>query len=206
MEEVDGGGHGWGSKDPRLGRVLPSPWLAGAGTRDKGCSGLIPWASLNKDTLSVVVHASSTSMPFIDLLLHSRPLRMSPHSKPQSSAWLCSPNPTFQHPALVCIAGHASKAGWAGLGSVPCVQVSLCPAATHCLPCSLPTEHEAVLLSKLSSLSEGLPRSWRPHFHLPAGLQAPTHFLSSSFSFFFLLSYPTEQDSFLSFQISKGLC
>ena len=83
-----------GSKDPRLGRVLRSPWLAGAGTRDKGCSGLIPWASLNKDTLSVVVHASSTSMPFIDLLLHSRPLRMSPHSKPQSSAWLCSPNPS----------------------------------------------------------------------------------------------------------------
>ena len=52
-----------GSKDPRLGRVLRSPWLAGAGTRDKGCSGLIPWASLNNDTLSVVVHASSTSIP-----------------------------------------------------------------------------------------------------------------------------------------------
>ena len=112
VEEVDGGGHGWGSKDPRLGRVLPSPWLAGAGTRDKGCSGLIPWASLNKDTLSVVVHASSTSMPFIDLLLHSRPLRMSPHSKPQSSAWLCSPNPTFQHPALVC---SGALSGWCPL-------------------------------------------------------------------------------------------
>ena len=63
MEEVDGGGHGWGSKDPRLGRVLPSPWLAGAGTRDKGCSGLIPWASLNNDTLSMVVQASSRSIP-----------------------------------------------------------------------------------------------------------------------------------------------
>ena len=63
MEEVDGGGHGWGSKDPRLGRVLPSPWLAGAGTRDKGCSGLIPWASLKNDTLSMVVQASSRSIP-----------------------------------------------------------------------------------------------------------------------------------------------
>ena len=70
----------------------------------------------------------------------------------------------------------------------------------------LPTKNETLFLSKLSSPSEGLPRIWRPHFHLPAGLQAPTHFLSSSFSFFFLLSYPAEQESFLSFQISKGLC
>ena len=145
-----------GSNDPRLCRVLHSPWTAGAGIRDKGCSWLILWASLNNDTFSVVVHASSTSILFIDLLPLSRPLSMSPHSTPQSSAWVCSPNPTFQHPALVCITGHAAKAGWAGLGSEPCVQVSLCPAATHCLPCSLPTENEA-LLSKLSSPSEGIP-------------------------------------------------
>ena len=85
VEEVDGGGHGWGSKDPRLGRVLPSPWLAGAGTRDKGCSGLIPWASLNKDTLSIVVHASSTSIPFIDLLPHFRPLPRSALQTPHFS-------------------------------------------------------------------------------------------------------------------------
>ena len=62
-----------GSKDPRLCRVLCSPWIAEAGTRDKGCNGLIPWASFINDTLSVVVHASSTSILFIDLLLHSRP-------------------------------------------------------------------------------------------------------------------------------------
>ena len=100
-----------GSNDPRLCRVLHSPWTAGAGIRDKGCSWLILWASLNNDTFSVVVHASSTSILFIDLLPLSRPLSMSPHSTPQSSAWVCSPNPTFQHPALVCIAGHATKAG-----------------------------------------------------------------------------------------------
>ena len=145
-----------GSNDPRLCRVLQSPWIAGAGIRDKGCSWLILWASLNNDTFSVVVHASSTSILFIDLLPLSRPLSMSPHSTPQSSAWVCSPNPTFQHPALVCIGGHASKAGWAGLGSAPCVQVSLCPAATRWLPCFLPTENEALLLSKLSSPSETL--------------------------------------------------
>ena len=32
------------------------------------------------------------------------------------------------------------QAGWAGQGSVPCVQVSLCPACW--LPSSLPTENE----------------------------------------------------------------
>ena len=121
-----------GSKDPRLCRVLCSPWIAEAGTRDKGCNGLIPWASFINDTLSIVVRTSSTSILFIDLFPHSHPLRMSPHSTPESFAWVCSPNPTFQHPALVFIAGRASKAEWAGLGSVPCVQVSLCPAATHC--------------------------------------------------------------------------
>ena len=149
-----------GSKDPRLCRVLCSPWIAEAGTRDKGCNGLIPWASFINDTLSIVVRTSSTSILFIDLFPHSHPLRMSPQSTPESFAWVCSPNPTFQHPALVFIAGRASKAEWAGLGSVPCVQVSPCPAATHSLPCSLPTENEA-LLSKMSSPSEGLPWIWR---------------------------------------------
>ena len=113
---------------------------------------------------------------------------MSPHSTSQSSAWVCSPNPTFQHPALVCIAGHASTAGWAGLGSASCVQVSLCPAATHCLPCSLPTENEA-LLSKMSSPSEGLPWIWRhlltlisPQGCRPQPTSSPLLFPSSFFS------------------------
>ena len=111
---------------------------------------------------SLVVQASTTSIPFAELLPHSHHFRLFPHSQQQSSASICSPNPTFQHPALVYIGGKASRAGWARLRSVPCVQVSLCPAATHCLPCSLPTENEAVLLSKLSCPSEGLPRIWGP--------------------------------------------
>ena len=87
---------------------------------------------------------------------------MFPHHQRQSAAWVCSPNPTFQHAALFFIGGHASKVGWAVLASVPCVQLSLCPAATCWFPCSLVTENEALLLSKLSSPSEGLPLIWRP--------------------------------------------
>ena len=65
---------------------------------------------------SLVVQASSTSIPFAELLPPSCPLRMSPHSQPQSSAWVCSPIPTFQHPALVCSGGHPLRLrgqGWA---------------------------------------------------------------------------------------------
>ena len=111
---------------------------------------------------SLVVQASTTSIPFAELLPHSHHFRLFPHSQQQSSASICSPNPTFQHPALVCIGGKASKAGWARLRSVPSVQVSLCPAATRWWLCSLPTENEALLLSTLSSPSEGLPGIWRP--------------------------------------------
>ena len=123
---------------------------------------------------SLVVQASTTSIPFAELLPHSHHFRLFPHSQQQSSASICSPNPTFQHPALVCIGGKASKAGWARLRSVPSVQVSLCPAATRWWLCSLPTENEALLLSTLSSPSEGLPGVWRPllTFISPQGCKA----------------------------------
>ena len=144
---------------------------------------------------SLVVQASTTSISFSELLPHSHRFRLFPHSQQQSSASICSPNPTFQHPALVCIGGKASRAGWARLGSVPCVQVSLCPAATRWLLCSLPTENEALLLSRLSSPSEGLPGIWRPllTFISPQGCRPQPNF-SPTFSFFLLSSSfcPTE--------------
>ena len=42
---------------------------------------------------------------------HSCPLMLSPHSQQQSPLWVCSPYPTFQHPAPVQISGHPSQAG-----------------------------------------------------------------------------------------------
>ena len=135
---------------------------------------------------SLVVQASTTSIPFAELLPQSHLFRVFLYSQPQSSALIWSLNPTFQHPALVCSGGHASQAGWAGQGSAPRMQVSPCPAATHWLPCSLPTENDA-LLSKLS------PRRWAslevetaPHFHVPPGCRplstsSPLPFPSSFF-------------------------
>ena len=68
---------------------------------------------------TIEVQASSTSIPFAELLPPSCPLRMSPHSQPQSSAWFSSPNPTFQHPALVCSGGHPLRLGGQGWGQQP---------------------------------------------------------------------------------------
>ena len=147
-----------GSKDPRLCRVH-SPWLAGAGTRDKGCSGLIPWASLNNDTL----YSGSC-------FLHKLPVYRPPPSLPspqdvssERTTVLCLgllSKPHISGPSP-CVQWWTPSQAWgAGLWLVPSVEVSLCPAATHCFPCSLPTENEALLLSKLSSPSEGLPWIW----------------------------------------------
>ena len=42
---------------------------------------------------------------------HSHPLGLSPCSQQQSSPWVCSPNPTFEHPAPVHINRYMSQAG-----------------------------------------------------------------------------------------------
>ena len=110
--------------------VLASAWPGGAGI---GGEGLQWWffplgITQQRCSASLVVQASSTSIPFAELLPPSCPLRMSPHSQPQSSAWVCSPNPTFQDPALVCSGGLPAQAWGAGLWLVPSVAASLCPA------------------------------------------------------------------------------
>ena len=96
--------------------------------------------------------------------------------------------PHFRTQLFFFIGGHACTAGWAGLASVPCVQLSLCPAVTPWLPCSLLTENETLLLSKLTSPSEGLPPIWRPllSFISPQGFRpepssSPLPFPSSFF-------------------------
>ena len=59
------------------------------------------------------------AFPCVDFLSPSHPPRTSPHSPQQSSAWVCSPNPTFQYPALVCSGGHPLKLGGQGWGQYP---------------------------------------------------------------------------------------
>ena len=129
-----GEGHrGGGSRvvrSPNPVGVLASAWPGGAGI---GGEGLQWWffplgITQQRCSASLVVQASSTSIPFAELLPPACPLRMSPHSQSQSSAWVCSPNPTFQDPALVCSGGLPAQAWGAGLWLVPSVAASLCPA------------------------------------------------------------------------------
>ena len=85
-----------------------------------GCKEVLPFGiTQQRRSASLVVQASSTSIPIAELLPPSRPLRMSPHVQPHSSAWVYSPNPTFQHPGLVCIRGHRIRLGGLGWGQYP---------------------------------------------------------------------------------------
>ena len=113
---------------------------------------------------------------------HSRPLRISPQSQPQSSAWVCSPNPTFQHPEPLS-AVVDTLSGWVGRAGV----------STPCTGLTLSSCHT------LAAMFSSPDVEFTPFFLLPSGLQVPSCFFSSSFSFFFLLNYLTQQESFLSF-------
>lgn len=127
---------------------------------------------------AMVVQASSTSIP----VYRTPPSVPSPQdvSSPPTAV-LCLgllSRPHIPAPSPCLHWWTPSQTGWAGLGSVPCVQVSLCPAATRWLLCSLPTENEALLLSRLSSPSEGLPGIWRPllTFISPQGCRPQPNF------------------------------
>ena len=117
----------------------------------RGCNGGSSlWASVNKGALLSGGQASSISILVIELVHHPRPLRLSAHSPQQSSAWVCSPDPTFQHPAFDAAADTLS--GWVGRGGIStlCTGLTL-SCCNRLLPCSLPAENEAPLLSQLSS-------------------------------------------------------
>ena len=131
---------------------------------------------------TMVVQASTSSIPFAELSPHSRPLRISPQSQPQSSAWVCSPNPTFQHPEPLS-AVVDTLSGWVGRAGV----------STPCTGLTLSSCHT------LAAMFSSPDVEFTPFFLLPSGLQVPSCFFSSSFSFFFLLNYLTQQESFLSF-------
>ena len=126
------------------------PGEAGTGTGSESLQGGSSLrASLNNAALLLVVQASSTSIPFAELLSPS-------HSPHDVSSWpttvLCLgllSKPHVPAPSPCLHWRTPSQAGWAGQGSVLCVPASLCPS--RWLPCSLPTENKAPFLSQLSS-------------------------------------------------------
>ena len=79
---------------------------------------------------SMLVQASSTCIPMCRLPL-SRPSPQDVSSQP--TAVLCLgllSKPRIPVPSPCLQWWTPSQAGWAGLGAVPCVEVSLCPAAS----------------------------------------------------------------------------
>ena len=122
-----GGGCGWSSIEPTGVVALPS--AGGGGAAMVG----LPFGHHSTMALcAMVVQASSTSIP----VYRTPPSVPSPQdvSSPPTAV-LCLgllSRPHIPAPSPCLQWWTPSQAGWAGLGSVPCVQVSLCPAATDC--------------------------------------------------------------------------
>ena len=140
------GGSGWGSIEPTRVVALPSARNEGPTQGERGCNGPLPFGHHSPMALcAMVVPASSTCIP----ICRAPPSLPSPQDVSSQPAavlclgLLCRPHLLAPSPYLQW--WTPSQAGWAGLESVPCEEVSLCPAATRWLPCSLPTENEAPL-------------------------------------------------------------
>ena len=94
VEEVHEGGCGWGSIEPTRLVVLSTARDEGPALVERGYDGVLPVGHHSTMVLcALVVPASSTSIPFAELLPPFFPLRKSPHGQLQSSAWVCSPSP-----------------------------------------------------------------------------------------------------------------
>ena len=137
--------------------------------------------------------------------LHKHPIYRAPPSLPspqdvssvptavlclglRSEAHISTPSP--------CLQWWACLSGWVGRAGVrtPCAGLTLSCCHTRVVMFSH-TENEALLLSKLSPRWGASPDvQTAPHFHVPSSMQAPSHFLSSSFCFFFLLAYLAQQE------------
>ena len=125
-----GGGCGWSSIEPTRVVALPSAERGGSST---GGEGLQWWV------FPLGISQQRRSTLWWSGFLHKHSSYRGPPSPPapqdvssQPTAVLCLAmlsRPHISAPSLCLQQRIPSQAGWAGLGSVPCVQVSLCPAA-----------------------------------------------------------------------------
>ena len=116
-----GRGCGWCSIEPTEVVALPSAGGGGASTGGEGLQWWVFPLGITQQWRSVLwwFRLPPQAFLFIELLPLSHPLRTFPHRPQQSSAWVCSSNPTFQHPALVCTGGHPLRLGGQGWGQYP---------------------------------------------------------------------------------------
>ena len=134
-----GGGCGWSSIEPTRVVALPSVGRGGASTGEEGLQWRVFPLGISQQRRSTLWWSG---------FLHKHSSYRGPPSPPapqdvssQLTAVLCLAMPCRPHisaPRLWLQQQIPSQAGWAGLASVPCVQVSLCPAATDCCPVLLP--------------------------------------------------------------------
>ena len=100
--------------------ALPGCWRGRGQHRGRGATvGFFFCHHSTMQLYCMAVQPSDTTSPFIQLLAPCVSCRMSPHGPQQSSAWVCSPDATFQHPALFCSSGHSLRLGGHGRGQYP---------------------------------------------------------------------------------------
>ena len=80
MEEGDGGGHGWGLKRPMWVEFFVVFGEEGPAQGARDAMGFFFGHHSPMPLCSLVVQASTTSIPFAELLPQSHPFRMFPHS------------------------------------------------------------------------------------------------------------------------------
>lgn len=78
-------------------------------------------------TMALAPMVTQASSPRLSSLWSSLLQEMLLHSQQLSPPWVCSPNPTFQHPALLCTRRHTTQAGVCR-GAARTMSTVLCPA------------------------------------------------------------------------------
>lgn len=91
-------------------------------------------------TMALAPMVTQASSPRLSSLWSSLLQEMLLHSQQLSLPWVCSPNPTFQHPALLCTRRHTTQAGVCR-GAARTMSTVLCPAF-HRPVVVFPSDHE----------------------------------------------------------------
>ena len=214
QESADGGGGPWGRPWLGLNRAhlsgSPSSTLArqGPAQGERGYGGGLLWSSVSNGGM---LYDGSGFCQNIPIYRAPPSLRFLQDVSSQPTAVLClgllsrphipAPSPCLQQWAL-------SQAAWAGQGSVPCVQVSLSPAATDCWRVLFPQRMRLPFcLIWTPPTSEELLWMWRPLLSSdPPRVAGPTPL---PFLFLFLLLslvLPVKAGIFLDLFIVHSLC
>ena len=209
VEEVHGGRPWLGLNRAHL-SGSPSSMLArqGPAQGERGYGGVLLWSSVSNGSM---LYGGSGFHHNIPIYRAPSSLRFLQDVSSQPTAVLCLgllSRPHIPAPSPCLQQWTPSQAGWAGQGSVPCVQVSLCPAATDCWRVLFPQRMRLPFcLNWTPPTSEELPQKWRPLLSSdPPRVAGPAPL---PFLFLFLLLspvLPVKAGIFLDLFIVHSLC